>query len=495
MEPSARGTRPPRPAMPSAAPRRRLAAALAAWASLAATVPATAGNFANVDVVFKGSGWLKSGMMMQSSDTLTGNGANKYTGNWMQDAGVLFTGVVSLNESYEAAFGLGAIQRHPLQGRLNQARDVRLGLNVFSTQSRITYFPGGKQDYRTRFDFGLFPYKYDANIKNLGLYLIRGAVYPGLLVSGFEAKEMLNTANMLGARMENRFGAYTQDVVITAETELKPYFDFSLLYVGTWKPAPLLELGAGVNCYHCLPVNPGATSPSAEDGFDPTTRDENAALAHPFDYVYAVPVDSVLVPRPGLPDSVAYSYTWASHMGVKLMARFVLNPRSLFADASPLGPSDLRLYGEAAVIGVKDYKGIYDNVLERIPVMLGFYLPTFKLLDVLALEVEYYGSRLVPDYRKLSQVSAVPQSPWINRSPAAPGAPVTGLNEPYDVDADNLKWSLYFSKVLAGHVRMSGQVANDHFRTGGTPGAGRSFEEGLTTPRDWYWFLKLSYFF
>jgi hypothetical protein len=91
----------------------------------------------------------------------------------------------------------------------------------------------------------------------------------------------------------------------------------------------------------------------------------------------------------------------------------------------------------------------------------------------------------------------VPQSPWINRTPPAPGEPAaSSLNEPYDADGDNLKWSLYFTKVLAGHIRISGQVANDHFRTGGTPGlSGRSFEEGLTAPKDWYWFLKLSYFF
>jgi hypothetical protein len=467
-----------------------------AAALLLSAPPAQAAGFTNVDVVFKGAGWLKSGMIMESTDTLTGNGGNNYKHNWMQDAGVLFTGVVSLNENFEAAFGLGAIQRHPLQGKLNQAKDVRLGMNVFSTQSRISWFPQGKKDYDHRFDFGLFPYKYDNNIRNLGLYLIRGAVYPGLLVSGFEAKEMLNTANMLGARMENRFGSYTQDIVLTSETDLKPYFDFSAIYVGTWKPNPLFELGAGVNFYHYLPVRPGATSPSEEEGFDPASRNPSSQ-PHPFDYVYAVPTDSTVIQRPGLPDSVSYTYAWASHKGIKLMGRFVFDTRSLFPEESVLGKNDLKLYGEVGVIGVQDYPGIYNKISERIPVMLGLYLPTFKLLDVLALEMEYYGSKLVPDYRKVDQGSAVPQSPWINRTPPAPGEPAaSSLNEPYDADGDNLKWSLYFTKVLAGHIRISGQVANDHFRTGGTPGlSGRSFEEGLTAPKDWYWFLKLSYFF
>jgi hypothetical protein len=129
--------------------------------------------------------------------------------------------------------------------------------------------------------------------------------------------------------------------------------------------------------------------------------------------------------------------------------------------------------------------------------MLGFNLPAFRLLDVLALEVQFYGSRIVPDYRKLvDEGSAIPQSPWVNRSvPPEQGTP--GYHQrAYDVDGDNLKWSLYFSRVFAGHIRFSGQVASDHFRTGGTPGlSGMSYEEALTTPSDWYWFLKLSYFF
>jgi len=99
---------------------------------------------------------------------LTGNGVNNYNSNWLQDAGVLFTGIVNLDENFEAAFGLGAIQKHPAQGKLVQAKDVKLGMNIFSTQSRLTWFPQGKKDYHLKFDFGLFPYKYDNNIKTSG---------------------------------------------------------------------------------------------------------------------------------------------------------------------------------------------------------------------------------------------------------------------------------------------------------------------------------------
>lgn len=469
-------------------------AIITAFASIAG---ATA--FSNVDVVFKGSGWLKSGKIVHSTDTLTGTGFNNYNGNYLQDAGVLFTGIANLNENFEAAFGLGAIQKHTAQGNLINARNVRLGMNIFSTQSRITWFPQGKNEYQHRIDLGLFPYKYDANIKNLGLYLIRGPVYPGLLISGFETREMLNTANMLGARWESRFGHYTQDLVITSETEMRPYFDFSAIYVGTLRLGRALELGGGFNLYHYLPVRSGATSPSLEQGYDPASQASNS-VPHPFDHTYAVPTDTTIIPigqRTSPEDSLRINYTWADHRGIKVMARFSLDMQAWLGYVDYLGRSDLKIYGEAAVLGIKDYPGLYDNVLERIPVMLGLYLPAFRVFDVLALEVQYYGSRIVPDMRKLvDEGSAIPQSPWVNRT-APPDSGVAGYHQrAYDVDGDNWKWSLYFSRVFAGHIRLSGQIANDHFRTGGTPGlSGASYEEALTSLSDWYWFLKLSYFF
>lgn len=458
-----------------------------------------ASAFSNVDVAFKGAGWLKSGRIMHSTDSITGTPYNNYNDNWLQDAGVLFTGIANLNPHFEAAFGLGAIQKHPAQGTLFAAKDVKLGMNIFTTQSRLTWYPQGKQDYSLKFDFGLFPYKYDNNIKNLGLYLIRGPVYPGLLISGFEAKEMLNTANMLGAHMQNRFGAYTQDLILTSENDIKPYFDFSAIYVGTLKAGEALEFGAGVNFYHYLPVRPGATSPSEADGYDPASRNQ-AAVKTPFDYNYAVPIDTAIIPpaqRTDPNDSLHIDYTWPSHKGIKLMARFAFDPQALMGSESALGRNDLKLYGETGIIGVQNYKGVYDKISERIPVMLGFNIPTFKLFDVLALEVEYYGSKLVPDYRKVMEGgSAVPQTVWINRGAPPDTGTATFDQQPYDTGADDIKWSLYMARVFAGHVKISGQVANDHFRTGGTPGlSGKSYEEALTHSNDWYWFLKLSYFF
>jgi hypothetical protein len=172
-----------------------------------------------------------------------------------------------------------------------------------------------------------------------------------------------------------------------------------------------------------------------------------------------------------------------SLQGTKAMARFRFDPKALFG-LSSLGPltfgkQDLALYGEAAVIGFQNYPKHYEKLSERIPVMMGFNLPAFGLLDRLALEVEHYGTRNHSDYGKTETYYA-----WTPRV------------VPVNTARDDWKWSLYATRVLAGNLRLSGQVANDHLRTFGPPSLGTTtYAEALTTPRDWYWMLRLTAFF
>ena len=92
---------------------------------------------------------------------------------------------------------------------------------------------------------------------------------------------------------------------------------------------------------------------------------------------------------PSLPDSTGY-YTLA---GTKLMARASFDFKPLFKSFADqfLGPNDLRIYSEAAILGLKNYPVYYDDLSKRIPIMVGFNVPTFKVFDVLALEVENYN--------------------------------------------------------------------------------------------------------
>ena len=65
------------------------------------------------------------------------------------------------------------------------------------------------------------------------------------------------------------------------------------------------------------------------------------------------------------------------------MARVCFDFKKFF-NTNIFGDQDLKLYCEAAILGVKDYKLYYNNLVQRIPVMVGFNVPAFKILDLIA---------------------------------------------------------------------------------------------------------------
>jgi hypothetical protein len=163
-----------------------------------------------------------------------------------------------------------------------------------------------------------------------------------------------------------------------------------------------------------------------------------------------------------------------------LMARFSLDPKALFGMGSiggrAFGQGDLVLYGEAALLGVKDFPLVYDDPLRRLPVMLGFNFPAMGFLDYLSLEVEYYASK------NSSDNIAAQNGTWI---PA--------VHPAVDNGRDDWKWSAQAAKTFGG-VQLSARVANDHLRLGGSHDVPTGVE-AVTTPKDWYWSCKLAYFF
>jgi hypothetical protein len=209
--------------------------------------------------------------------------------------------------------------------------------------------------------------------------------------------------------------------------------------------------------------------------------------------------------------------TMLSFQGTKVMANFSFDPKAFTGSGELLGPEDLKLYGEVAVIGLnttKAYNALYGKLTNRMPVVVGFNLPAFKFLDLLSLEVEWYGARFRDDHTRYRSAAGFYESPipvsnsFLGRNPTTftdsagvVHTVVSGTNVPFDEAdveknqrSDNWKWSLYGSRIIQDHFKVSFQVANDHLRPGGTQGQ-PSFDAVLTTPKDWYWMTKVAYFF
>jgi hypothetical protein len=270
--------------------------------------------------------------------------------------------------------------------------------------------------------------------------------------------------------LNHRHGLFEQDFILNSETETFPLFDISPAYIASVKLGDAFRFGAGANFLHLISVDKRLTSPDtlATDGSDagiggdPFTRT----------YIYI--------------DTTANDTTYMSFAGTKVMANFAFDPKAFFTSGI-FGPQDLKIYGEVAILGLnttKPYNALYGDLKRRMPVMVGFNIPAFKVLDHLSLEVEWYGSRVKDDLARFQASTGNLYSP----------IPVPN-NAKLDLSRDDWKWSLHGERKI-GQIRFSAQIANDHSRPGGTMTSPSSeWATYFVTPKDWYWMAKVGFFF
>jgi hypothetical protein len=159
------------------------------------------------------------------------------------------------------------------------------------------------------------------------------------------------------------------------------------------------------------------------------------------------------------------------------MARAALNLGHLLPEDSR-SPEDLRVYAEAALLGVKDYPLYYEKKAERIPIMFGVNLPTFKLLDVLAVQGELYRSPYSDGTKFVREAFPIWQTGTVDSSKAK---------------ADDFKWSVHARKALNKSFTVYAQAASDHFRL--TDAAFNTSNIPLTNRwnHDWYYLFRLEF--
>lgn len=300
-------------------------------------------------------------------------------------------------------------------------------------------------------DVGFFPVKYDDDARNFGDYLFRIQSYPQYLVTDFDACY----TRLLGLRISSTlFSCLRQDVLLTSEAQLWPLRDFSLAYLidydiksGSRKYA---EIGAGIMANHTFSVEKYYTSP-------------------------------------------AQGLIYVSFASTKLMAKASVDFKSFMPQdmANVFGKNDLKLYSELCVNGVDNYyttlPGLYplwNNIFNRLPIMIGLNLPAFKMLDVLSAEVEWWHNPYAN-----SIVDAL-QSYSIFPEPAA-------ITYPWPNGGGQWHWSVYAKKQLAKDISVIGQAARDHtlFPDLATNSTEANQFEDLAAKGDWAWMTKVEFGF
>ena len=357
----------------------------------------------------------------------------------------------------------------------------------------VSYLFGDPTAPTLRLDAGIFSYKYNDYSRNLGEYMYRSGTYPGWLFTGAPGGITYLDASMAqvtGLKASQTFGKFSHDILLNLETEIVPTFDVNLSYMAKLNLGGVLKLGTGVQLTRILPARPSKTNPDAPgnhyfkyqgkwytDKKNYYTLLQQGAAGTPDTVTYARDVGIVDSISKGLlkgTDSSNYSAS-----GIKPVFTAAFDPKPLLG-LEILGPNDLVLYGEAALLGFTDYPVLYEKKSERIPVMLGFNLPAFKILDVLAVEVEHYGSKF-PNSTSEVQSSGVPQ----------PTIPTTIKDfKPTDWTQDDWKWSIFAKKKVFDGFTVVGQVARDHARGYEYP-TGKDYYELFPKKEHWYWLMKL----
>jgi len=397
---------------------------------------------------------------------------------WTEDADLEFGLAATYRERLKMDISLGAKEAFSYPNYFdNSHTDTKYPDNyIYLDQAYAQYHFGSEDSPWLMAELGYFKFKYNPDVRNLGEYMFRTGTYPIYFDMTFDAPFQ----RLLGFHVQNNFfNSLKLDWLLVSATTF-PTMNWSFAALADYNIAALnfVHIGAGVDFADLIDVYTNHAFPT--DGGDPTTP-----KAGSFQYVTA-----------------NGDTGWYTFQGTKIMARISIDPKAFFK-CKWLAENDLKLYGEADLIGVQNYpdSGLavgggkllvapsYDNWRERVPISLGINVPTFKTLDVLNAEVEWFGAQYYND--------ATDVFVNINSVPLPNGTLGNEWGLPNAPNKSQFKWSVYAKKsFFDGHFAITGQIANDHLRlTNSATDQAQLWNELLVTKNDWWWVLKTSWMF
>jgi hypothetical protein len=167
--------------------------------------------------------------------------------------------------------------------------------------------------------------------------------------------------------------------------------------------------------------------------------------------------------------------------------------KKLLPPSPLLGPEDLRLFAEVALLGVKNYPVFYEKRTERMPVMLGANLPGFGFLDLVSVQYEYFASPHRDSYlESISSNGATPEFVEFNDKLLSRETYGDGLKR------DDHSWSILLRKNLTRGLAVNVQAARDHARMVSHayyagPGLAPTAIFYTTDKKNWYWMAQFSF--
>lgn len=401
------------------------------------------------------------------------NSGNPIDHQWTNGALLGFTMEARPSERLQLVLSPEFKLNYPFPEDVNHPETVRpFGIAYINDACGILSLLGDPQKPYLELGAGVFTYKYNPDSRHLGEFIFRTGTYPTYILTDFDFAK----ARLVGLRLTtNPVENLHADVLLTSEAFIYPLYDFSLSGILDYKLFNTINIGGGVDLARLFPVVKSKTSPIF------TKTDKPAGY-------------NQYIKENG--DTGYYSF-----QATKIMGRISIDIKQFFGSPEFFGNEDLKFYGEIMMedpfgrYKARDardssghdstgYPAIYNDPSRRMPIMLGFDVPTFKLLDILSAEVEYFPSMLPNEYG--SVVNQLSPMPSISGG--------VGAYNPNDYKAGAWRWSFYAKKTIVKGFSITGLAAFDHLRTTYWNGATQFFS-CMTKPGQWHWDAKIGYSF
>jgi hypothetical protein len=340
-------------------------------------------------------------------------------------------------------------------------------VSLFDAEASVNF--GSSDVLSTTISAGVIPFKYNQDAKNLGEYLFRCGEHPAYIMSSFDQAYVCLTGFRVNAEV---FHNLSMDCFFTTETQVQPINDWSLSFLLGYKLPGYLDAGAGIMFDRLLPA-----VELLDKGRGDRLNTYKTSSGH---------LDTI---------------SWG---GTKAVARLSLDPKGFLPSgvSDIFGKDDGKIYGEAAILGLKSFSAYrdstnplngqpvpgyyvldgsnnyYADIGQRIPIMLGFNLPTFKVMDYVSGELEWFGWPYSPSLYDLENFNDILPKP-------------VGK----DYKGSHWKYSINARKTFFGNVTFIGQIARDHTRHDVYYNGNTDVNEVFQNTDEWGWWLKLQYAF
>jgi hypothetical protein len=340
-------------------------------------------------------------------------------------------------------------------------RETNIMKDIFKTQQRpflpqaVGIFDFDINNISCLIESGMMEYTFNPDVKNLGNYMYRSTAYP----LNLRTKLDYIYSNLMGIRAQAGFinNQVKVGMIMNSIIDAPPFFDMNLGFYASYTNGNKLI---------------------------------DAAFGLVFERVIAI--DDSITDCKKLKNRLGDST--ATMRGTKIIGRATFDIKQLLGNNSIFGPNDAKIYAEGAILGLKDpdfynYQAnpIYPktSLLNRIPLMLGINIPTFKILDHLSVELEYCNYPYPFDWwGSLNSPSPKPDFP------SGSTLKDTTWRDIY-LHKDNLKWTFYLKKSIS-NFDIIAMAANDHILYETYQAESHTFtEHSLRGEKNWHWYIKL----